>query len=282
MFALSSLIVKDLIKQALIEDIGHCDLTTNAFIPEDKEIIANYKTRENCIVAGLPLLKTIFRMLDDRISVELLVKEGERVNAGQDIAVVKGNARAILTGERLSLNFLQRMSAIATMTAKFQEKISPYRAKICDTRKSCPNFRIFEKYSVGIGDGSPHRFGLYDCVMIKDNHIAASGGIKKAVSMAKSKIPHTMKIEVETQNIEEVKQALEAGADIIMLDNMKVDAMKEAVDTIKNKAITEASGTVTLENINEIASTGVDYISTSAITARAGIIDIGLDFVLNF
>ena len=282
MYSLTSPIVKDLIKQALIEDVGHGDLTTSIIIPENKTVTAKYNAREGCVVAGLSVLKMMFDLLDGDVKINYLVNEGDRVKAGQDIVEISGNARAILTGERLSLNFLQRMSAIATMTARYQEAIKPYKARICDTRKSCPNFRIFEKYSVGIGGGTPHRFGLYDCVMIKDNHIAAAGGIKQAVDTAKQKISHTVKIEVETQSIEEVKQALEAGADIIMLDNMSVEQMKEAVQLINNQVIIEASGTVNLENINNIASSEVDYISTSAITARAGIIDIGLDFVIPF
>lgn len=277
MLLLNSPIVKDLIKQALIEDIGHGDLTTAAFIPENQTITAKYNTREQCIVAGGPVLKLIFDMLDSSVSIKYLVKEGEQAAAGQDIATITGSASAILTGERLSLNFLQRMSAIATMTAKYQEAIKPYTAKVCDTRKSCPNFRVFEKYSVGIGGGTPHRFGLFDCVMIKDNHIAIAGGIKQAVITARQKVPHTIKIEVETQNLNEVKEALDAGADIIMLDNMSVSEMQQAVSLINKRAIVEASGTVSLENINKIASSGVDYISTSAITAKAGIIDIGLD-----
>ncbi|OGI04198.1 MAG: nicotinate-nucleotide diphosphorylase (carboxylating) [Candidatus Melainabacteria bacterium GWF2_37_15] len=278
MYSLNNPLVKDLIKQALIEDIGHGDLTTFTIIPENQTVTARYNAREQCIVAGLPVLKMIFDLLGGDVNINYLANEGDRVKAGQDIAEISGNARAILTGERLSLNFLQRMSAIATMTARYQEAIKPYKARICDTRKSCPNFRIFEKYSVSIGGGSPHRFGLYDCVMIKDNHIAAAGGIEQAVMAAKQKISHTVKIEVETQSIEEVKQALEAGADIIMFDNMSVTQMEEAVKFVNSQAITEASGTVTLENINNIASSGVDYISTSAITAKAGIIDIGLDF----
>lgn len=270
----NSIIVKDLIKQALIEDIGHGDLTTNAFIPEDKTITAKYNFREPGIVAGLPLLKMIF--VGDA-EVKLLISEGNKVNAGQDIAIVTGNARSILTYERVSLNFLQRMSAIATMTDKFQEAIKPYKAKICDTRKSCPNFRIFEKYSVKVGGGSPHRFGLYDCVMIKDNHIQVAGSIKEAITTARANVPHTVKIEVETESLEQVQQALDVGADIIMLDNMSVEQMKQAVKIIASRAVTEASGTVSLDTVNAIASSGVDYISTSAITARAGIIDIGLD-----
>ena len=277
MISLDSLIVKDLIKQALIEDIGHGDLTANAFITDDKNIAAKYNSRTNGIIAGIPVLKTLFSILNPEIKIEPAVKEGDKITPNQIIAVIKGNARAILAGERVSLNFLQKMSAIATMTNKFQEAAKPYKAKVCDTRKSCPNFRIFEKYSVKIGGGSPHRFGLYDCVMIKDNHIQIAGNIEQAVKTVKKTVPHTIKIEVETETLEQVKEALGAGVDIIMFDNMPVEKMQEAVNLIKGRTVTEASGNVTLENINKIASSGVDYISSSAITAKAGILDIGLD-----
>lgn len=278
MYSLGNPLVKDLIKQALIEDIGHGDITTCAIIPNTKMARALYTAREECIVAGMPILKIIFEILGADVEAKMLVKKGEKVQAGQHIAEVTGNARAILTAERVSLNFLQRMSAIATLTAKYQEAIHPYKAKICATRKTCPNFRIFEKYSVTIGGGAQHRYGLYDCILIKDNHIAAAKSIKNAVHLARHRVSHTLKIEVETETIEQVKEALEAGADIIMLDNMSVWQITEAVNLINKKAITEASGNVTLKNVNDIASSGVDYISTSAITAKAGIIDIGLDF----
>ncbi|HSA07418.1 MAG TPA: carboxylating nicotinate-nucleotide diphosphorylase [Candidatus Gastranaerophilales bacterium] len=277
MISLDSLMAKDLVKQALIEDIGHGDLTTDSFIDPEKQIIASYNVREDGIIAGLPLLKTIFSFLDAEIKIETFIKDGNKIKAGQKIAVISGNARAILAGERVSLNFLQRMSAIATLTNKYQEAIKPYKAKVCDTRKSCPNFRVFEKYSVGIGGGSPHRFGLYDAVMIKDNHIEITGSIKEAVKVARSKIPHTVKIEVETENLDQVKEAFEAGADIILLDNMPVEMMKNAVDFIDDRVIIEASGAISLENINKSASSGVNYISTSSITAKAGVLDIGLD-----
>ncbi len=277
MYSLDTPVVKDLIKQALIEDIGHGDLTTNAFISEHQEMIARYNARKSCVIAGLPIIKLVFEILGADVRIETLVKEGDIIQAGKDIAIIRGNARAILTGERLSLNFLQRMCAIATMTHRFKQAIEPYKAKVSDTRKSCPNFRIFEKYSVSVGGGSPHRFGLYDCMMIKDNHIALAGNITEAIKHARNKIPHTVKIEVETQSLEQVSQAIELGVELILLDNMPIEQMKEAVSLIRKRAIVEASGNVTLENINQVASTGVDYISTSAITARAGIIDIGLD-----
>lgn len=277
MISLDNLIVYDLIKQALKEDIGYGDITTNSFISPDKVIEARFNSREEGVLAGLPVVKTVLKMLDENIEFIPILQDGDKIHKGQDIAVVKGKARTILTGERVSLNFLQRMSAIATMTNKFQEAIAPYNAKICDTRKSCPNFRIFEKYSVKTGGGSPHRFGLYDAVMIKDNHIKTAGNIQEAVKIAKQNVPHTIKIEIETENLTQVNDALQVGADIIMLDNMPVEEMKKAVELINKRCIIEASGTVILETVNLIASSGVDYISTSAITSKAGILDIGLD-----
>jgi len=277
MISLNNFTAQNLVKQALAEDIGNGDLTTEALILPKKKLSATFNAREDGVIAGLPLLNMIFTVLDSEIKIKTFVKEGDKIISGQKLAVISGNAQAILKGERLSLNFLQRMSAIAALTSKFQEIIKPYRAKICDTRKTCPNFRIFEKYSVAVGGGSPHRFGLFDAVMIKDNHITASGGIKQAIKKVRQKIPHTIKIEVETETLEQVQEALKAGADIIMLDNMPVEIMLEAVSLIDSRAITEASGTVTLDNVKEIASSGVDCISTSAITAKAGILDIGLD-----
>lgn len=277
MISLDNFIVYDLIRQALKEDIGHGDLTTNSFISPDKVIEARFNSREDGVLSGLPVVKTVLKMLDENIEFIPILQDGDKIFKGQDIAIVKGKARAILTGERVSLNFIQRMSAIATMTNKFQEAIKPYNARISDTRKSCPNFRIFEKYSVNIGGGSPHRFGLYDAVMIKDNHIKTVGSIKEAVKIARQNVPHTIKIEVETENLDQVLEAVESRVDIIMFDNMSVEEMKNAVKIVNGSSITEASGTITLETVNLTASSGVDYISTSAITAKAGILDIGLD-----
>lgn len=277
MYSLDNLIVYDLIKQALKEDLGYGDITVNSLVSPEKIIEAKFNSREDGILAGLPVVETVFKILDPNIEFIPYLKDGDKISKGQNIAAVKGNARAILSGERVALNFIQRMSAIATTTKKFQETIKPYKAKISDTRKSCPNFRIFEKYSVKIGGGIPHRFGLDNAVMIKDNHIETVGSIKEAVESARKNVSFTTKIEVETENISQVKEALEAGADIIMLDNMPVEEMKKAVEIIAGRAITEASGTVSIETVNLIASSGVDYISTSSITAKAGILDIGLD-----
>lgn len=277
-YLVQDLIVKKYIEQALIEDIGHGDVTTDSIVKEDQKLIAKINSRVDGIICGLDVVSRVFTLLDPYINVKNLIKDGDKVCKGQDIAIIEGCARAVLTGERTALNFIQRMSAIATLTNEYQQAIMPHNAKITDTRKTTPNFRIFEKYAVKIGGGSPHRFGLSDCVMIKDNHIELAGGsIKKAVKLVKDKIGHTVKIEVETENLKQIEEALEAGADIIMLDNMTVDEMSEAVLFINKKAITEASGNISLETVNNVASSGVDYISTSAINARAGILDIGLD-----
>jgi len=278
MFYLShKFIIRELVEQALKEDIGHGDLTVDAIVSDDAKIKAIFNTRKEGIFCGAEVLKLVFEILDPTVKVKLLVKDGDKITVNQDLAVVEGNARAILSGERVALNFIQKMSAISTITNKYQLAIIPYSAKVTDTRKTTPNFRIFEKYAVKVGGGSPHRFGLFDCVMIKDNHIKLAGSIIEAVKLVKNNISHTTKIEVETENFDHIKEALQAGVDIIMLDNMSVAQMKEAVSLINKTAITEASGNITLDTINNVASTGVDYISTSAITVKAGSLDIGLD-----
>jgi len=273
----NKLMVKKFVKLALEEDIWHGDITVEALIKENQQLRVRLNSRSETIIAGLDVVKTLFKILDPEINFNALLSDGDTVKPNQDIAIIEGDAAAILTGERTALNFIQRMSAIATLTNAYQRAIAPYKAKITDTRKTTPNFRIFEKYSVKVGGGSPHRFGLCGCVMIKDNHIKLAGGLTEAIRLAKEDVSHTVKIEAETENLKQVKEAVDAGVDIIMLDNMPFDDIKEAVKMINNKAIIEVSGNVTLENVNQIASTGVDYISTSAITAQAGIIDMGLD-----
>lgn len=270
-------IVEQYIKDALREDIGNGDLTVDCLVPADMKMKAIVNSRQDGILSGIEVLKMVFQNLDNEVKVKELLKDGGIIKPGQDIAIIEGPARAILTGERLALNFIQRMSAIATTTAKYQEAAKPYRARILDTRKTTPNFRIFEKYSVKVGGGAPHRFGLYDCVMIKDNHIALVGSITKAVEKIRENVSHTIKIEVETDTFEQVKEAVECKADMIMLDNMTVEQMKECVEYIDGRALTEASGGVTLKSVHNIASSGVDYISTSATIAKAGALDIGLD-----
>jgi nicotinate-nucleotide pyrophosphorylase (carboxylating) len=270
-------IIKQLVEQALKEDIGNGDITVDSLVSPSQILKGTVNSRVEGIVCGIDVFKMVFDILDESVKIDVLLTDGETIKPGQDIAVIEGSARAILTGERTALNFIQRMSAIATLTNKFQEAIKPYKARITDTRKTTPNFRIFEKHAVKVGGGSPHRFGLYDAVMIKDNHIRLAGSIAQAVNTIRPKISHTTKIEVETENLDQVKEALEAKADIIMLDNMSIEDMHAAVSLIGSNALTEASGTVTLETVNKVASTGVDYISTSAIIAKAGILDIGLD-----
>jgi nicotinate-nucleotide pyrophosphorylase (carboxylating) len=269
--------VKRLVIQALEEDIGTGDITTNSIIKDGQKFIAKINTRSDCVVAGLEVARFIFNHLDPELKFEILIREGEFASKGSDIAVLSGSAKAVLTGERVALNFIQRMSAIATMTRKYQDAARPYKAQITDTRKTSPNFRVFEKYSVRVGGGSSHRFGLYDAVLIKDNHIEVAGSITEAIKLVKKNLSHAVKIEVETETLDQVRETLALDVDIIMLDNMTIEMMKQAVEIIGGKVITEASGNVDLNNINQVASTGVDYISTSAITAQAGIVDIGLD-----
>ena len=270
-------IIRQLVEQALKEDIGHGDITVDSIVKPGQKLKAVVNSRAQGIICGIDVFKMVFGILDSQVKINSLLNDGDIIQPKQDIAIVEGSARAILTAERTALNLIQRMSAIATLTNQFQEAIKPFNAKITDTRKTTPNFRIFEKYAVKVGGGSPHRFGLYDAVMIKDNHIKLAGSITEAVNLARKNTSHTAKIEVETENVDQVKEAIKAKADIIMLDNMSVDQMKEAVNIIQGIALTEASGTISLETVNAVASAGVNYISTSAITARAGILDIGLD-----
>jgi nicotinate-nucleotide pyrophosphorylase (carboxylating) len=276
-YLLHDFIVEEHIRQALKEDIGFGDITTDYIEADGKTLKATMNSREDGVLCGIGIVKQVFEILDKNIKITTFLKDGDKITKGQDIAVIEGNARAILTGERLALNYVQRLSAIATMTAQYQEILKPYKANITETRKTTPNFRIFEKYAVKIGGATPHRFSLCDCVMLKDNHIALCGGVTQAINTVRKHISHTHKIEVETDTLEQVKEALECGADIIMLDNMDTETMKEAVKIIGCRAIVEASGQVNMKTLEDIAKTGVDVISTSAITAKAGALDIGLD-----
>lgn len=276
-FLLNNFLVEEHVKAALKEDIGYGDISTDFLCSDNDKIKAKLNTRENGILAGIDVFCTVFKILNPDIKVKTFFKDGDEIKKGDKIAEIEGSARGILTGERTALNYIQRMSGIATETNKYKKAIEPYNAKIADTRKTTPNFRIFEKYSVKIGGGALHRFNLSDCVMLKDNHISFAGNIKKAVEKVRANISHAHKIEVECDTKEQVKQALEAGADIIMLDNMSIEDMKLCVEMIDKKAIVEASGNVKLDTINEIASTGVDIISSSAIVAKANTLDIALD-----
>ena len=274
---LHDFIIEEHIKDALKEDIGFGDITTDFLYSDDDFITAQLNTRQVCVVCGLNVFKKVFKILSDKVEINEYFKDGDKIEKGQTIAVVKGPARAILTGERTALNYIQRMSGIATETRKYQDAIKPYNASVTDTRKNTPGFRMFEKYAVMTGGARLHRFNLCDCVMIKDNHIKHAGSIANAVSLLKKDLSHAHKIEVECDTIEQVKEALNAGCDIIMLDNMSVENMKKCVEIINKRAIVEASGNVKINTINEIASTGVDVISTSAIVAQAPVIDLGLD-----
>ncbi len=274
---LENFIVKEHVKNALKEDIGFGDITTDYLVPEDEEITAKLNTRQDGILCGIDIAEIVFKTLSKNIKVEKFFSDGEAIKKGDTLAVIRGNARAILKGERTALNYIQRLSGIATETNKYQKAIGDNKARITDTRKTTPGFRMFEKYAVMTGGARLHRFNLSDCVMIKDNHIQYAGSISKAVAKIRENLSHTHKIEVECDTIEQVKEALEAKADIIMLDNMSCSDMKKCTELIQGNAIVEASGNVTIDNINEIARTGVDVISSSAIVAKAKTLDIALD-----
>jgi len=268
-----------IIENALGEDLGSGDVTTDAIFSSDDNCEAQIIAKEEGIIAGIPIVKRVFQKLDPEIAFAQKLEDGEHVKPGDKILEIKGSVCAVLSGERLSLNLLQRMSGIATATSKYVEAISGFHTKILDTRKTAPGLRVLDKYAVSVGGGQNHRFGLYDGVLIKDNHIDFAGSISKAVQIVRSKYQAKFKVEVETSNLHEVREALKAGADIIMLDNMTVEMMKEAVIIINSKAITEASGGITLDTVGEIAETGVDFISVGALTHSSPALDIGLYMV---
>ncbi|MDN9012692.1 carboxylating nicotinate-nucleotide diphosphorylase [Brevibacillus laterosporus] len=265
------------IEEWLFEDVGHGDITTMTTIPADEKGTGILYAKESGLIAGLDIAEQVFHTVDHELSFQRFVTEGSQVQKGDVIAEVTGSVQAILIGERLALNLLQRLSGIATRTQLFVKEISHTQARIVDTRKTTPGLRLLEKYAVRVGGGHNHRFALYDAVMIKDNHTKDAGGIKEAVKKAREAIPHTMKIEVEAESLMQVQEALEAGADIIMLDNMSCDMMREAVQIISGKAIIEASGGVTLETVRAIAETGVDVISVGGLTHSVAALDISLD-----
>lgn len=277
MFLLHNFLIEDHIKSALKEDIGFGDVTTDFLAEENDFLKGSLNTREDGVLCGCEVFKSVFKVLSDKIEIKFHFQDGDLIKKGDKIADIEGPARFILTGERTSLNYIQRMSGIATEVKKYQEAIGNYPAKIVDTRKTTPNFRIFEKYSVKTGGGALHRFNLADCAMIKDNHIKLAGSITNAVNKLRENISHAHKIEVECDTLIQVKEALECKADIIMLDNMTVDDMKQACILINKKAIVEASGNVNLNTVREIAACGVDIISSSAIVAKADTLDLALD-----
>ena len=265
-----------LIMQALEEDITSEDITTNAVMREKQMGEVQLLCKQDGVLAGLWVFERVFQLLDPETEAQFYVKDGDKVKAGQLAGVVRGDIRVLLSGERTALNFLQRMSGIATYTHQIAELLKGSRTRLLDTRKTTPNMRIFEKYAVKTGGGYNHRYNLSDGILLKDNHIAAAGSMKKAVEMAREYAPFVRKIEVETENLDMVREALEAGADIIMLDNMTPEMMKEAVDLIQGRAQTECSGNVTRENIDKVLSLGVDYISCGALTHSAPILDLSL------
>ena len=274
---LSNFYVEQHVKNALQEDIGFGDVTTESILTENNIFNAKLTSRVDGIVCGLEVFKTVFKVLSDSVEVNLLFKDGDEIKKGDVLAKLKGPGKYLLLGERVSLNYIQRMSGIATETHKYQQAIGDLPCKIVDTRKTTPNFRAFEKYAVKCGGGALHRFNLSDCAMIKDNHIKVAGSVTNAVKMVKANLSHAHKLELECDTLEQVKEALPLGVDIIMLDNMSLDEMKEGVKLINHKAIVEASGNVKLNNIRQIAECGVDIISSSAIVANAPALDLGLD-----
>ncbi|MFO7873822.1 MAG: carboxylating nicotinate-nucleotide diphosphorylase [Bacteroidales bacterium] len=265
-----------IIANALAEDIGSGDITTNSVVPPDTHIEGRFMAKETGVVCGLHIAERVFAALDPAICFEPVCKDGDTIEDGAIIATIKGPARGVLTGERLALNFLQRLSGIATKTASLAYEIKDTHATIVDTRKTTPGLRLLEKYAVTTGGGSNHRMNLADGILIKDNHIRAAGSITQAVAAARKNAPKTLKTEVETETIEQVEEALKAGADIIMLDNMDTNTMKEAVDMIQGRALTEASGNMDHKDLRTVAGTGVDMISLGALTHSVKALDISL------
>ena len=271
--------IKKIIEQALLEDLGTGDITTDSIILPTQNAHGIFKTSESGIIAGLNIAKILFRMLDSKIDFQMKVCDGQRISSGQTIAEISGSARPILKGERVALNLLQRLSGIATMTSKFCDEVKDFSVRIVDTRKTTPGLRILEKYAVRVGGAINHRFGLYDAILIKDNHIALAGGIKPAVQLAKKNASHMVKIEIEVDNLSQLKEALEENVDIIMLDNMNLTDMKKAVEISKGQVLLEASGGITLEKVKAIAQTGVDLISVGALTHSVKSLDISLEII---
>ena len=268
--------VDHLITEALREDISSEDVTTNSVMKEAVLGEVELLCKQDGIVAGLDVFERVFQLLDAETKVEFFCNDGDEVKNGQLMAKVTGDIRVLLSGERVALNYLQRMSGIATYTKSVAKLLEGTKTKLLDTRKTTPNMRIFEKYAVRVGGGYNHRYNLSDGVLLKDNHIGAAGSVTKAVQMAKEYAPFVRKIEVEVENLDMVKEAVEAGADIIMLDNMSAEDMKKAVEIIDGRAETECSGNVTKENIGNVTAVGVDYISSGALTHSAPILDISL------
>jgi len=270
-----------LIEIALREDIGDGDITTSSIVSTPLEATAHLVAKEGLILAGIDIFHRVYKKLDADLELIKHFEDGDEVNQGSIIGEISGKVAVILKGERIALNFLQHLSGIATLTHKFVMKVKSSPVKILDTRKTTPGWRVLEKYAVEMGGGENHRFGLFDAVLIKDNHISAAGGIGEAVRRVKDNVPHSFKIEVETSNLQEVKEALDSGVSTIMLDNMSTEMMKEAVAMVNKRVLVEASGNTGLDNVEEIASTGVDFISVGALTHSAKAVDISLKVVEN-
>lgn len=270
--------IDKIVLNALEEDMPYGDVTTDNLIPEEDVTEAKFIAKADGVIAGMPVAARVFELIDSRISIKILKNDGDKVSKGDIIAILNGPTAGILKGERTALNLMQRLSGIATRTNVFTELVKDYKVSVADTRKTTPGLRYLEKYAVRCGGGRNHRYSLSDAVMLKDNHIAAGGGIIPAVAKVRANIPHTVKIEVEVEDMEMVRQAVESGADIIMLDNMNEAAMAEAVKYIDGRALVEASGDVTEERIRAIAETGVDIISIGRITHSVKALDISLRF----
>ena len=265
-----------LILSALQEDITSEDITTNSVMPHYQLGEVELICKEDGVIAGLDVFKRVFTLLDESTEVTFTCKDGDRVRKGEKLGIIRGDIRVLLSGERTALNFLQRMSGIATYTRKIADLLEGTKTKLLDTRKTTPNMRVFEKYAVKVGGGYNHRYNLSDGILLKDNHIGAAGGVKEAVQMAKEYAPFVRKIEIEVENLDMLREAREAGADIIMLDNMSVEDMREAVKLCAGKAETECSGNVTKENVAKLVDIGVDYISSGALTHSSPILDLSL------
>lgn len=277
---LNPIAVEEIVRRALLEDIGPGDITTEATVPADKLCTAVIIAKEDGVLCGQPVAQMVFRVLDPSLTYEILVPEGSKVTSGTEVARITGNARSVLTAERVALNFLQRMSGIATVTRRLADSIKYYHARLVETRKTTPGLRILEKYAVRVGGGLNHRYGLHDAILIKDNHIAVAGGVRQAIVAARKVASHTSRVEVEVDTLEQLQEALDGGADIILLDNMDSETMRRAVDMTAGKAILEASGGITAANLEDVARTGVDIISMGALTHSVKSLDISLDIVL--
>lgn len=268
--------VDQLIRMALQEDITSEDVSTNAVMPTEVKGTVDLIAKEDGIIAGLDVYARVFQMLDEKTEIDFKCKDGDEVKKGELMATLTGDIRVLLSGERVALNYLQRMSGIATYTRQVAKLLEGSKVTLLDTRKTTPNCRVFEKYAVRVGGGCNHRYNLSDGVLLKDNHIGAAGSITKAITMAKEYAPFVRKIEIEVETLEQVKEAVEAGADIIMLDNMTPEVMKQAVELIDGRAQTECSGNITKENIARIREIGVDFVSSGALTHSAPILDISM------